>query len=102
VALERSGYVVLTAPNGVAAVEVVERHRAPIDLLVTDVIMPEMRGPDLANVLQQRRKGIKVLFMSGYVQDALDRSDVAESNFLMKPFSLKQLTEKVRAILDAL
>ena len=102
VALERSGYVVLTAPNGVAALEVVERHRAPIDLLVTDVVMPEMRGPDLANVLQQRRKGIKVLFMSGYVQDALDRLDVAESNFLLKPFSLKQLTEKVRAILDAL
>lgn len=99
-ALERSGYSVLTAANGRAAVEVAERHGGSIDLLVTDVVMPEMRGPDLADVLRERRPDIKVLFMSGYIQDAGDRTDVSEQSFLHKPFSLRQLTDRVRGLLD--
>jgi two-component system, cell cycle sensor histidine kinase and response regulator CckA len=100
-ALERSGYKVLTASNGVSALEVVERGHESIDVLVTDVVMPEMRGPDLAQVLTARQPGLRVLFISGYVQDALDRLDVSEANILLKPFSLKELADKVRSVLDA-
>ncbi|MBS1816520.1 MAG: PAS domain S-box protein [Acidobacteria bacterium] len=99
-ALERAGYTVLVAENGAAALVVAEEHQAPIDLLVTDVVMPEMRGPDLAQALRARRPGLKVLFMSGYVQDALDRADISEADFLLKPFTLKDLSQRVRAAID--
>ncbi len=101
-ALERSGYTVLSAENGLVALQVADAHGDHIDLLLTDVVMPGMRGPDLAHVLCGRRPGLKVLFISGYVQDALDRADVSEANFLLKPFSLKELAGKVRDVLDAL
>ncbi len=100
-ALERSGYTVLVAEHGVAALELARRHAGPIDMLVTDVVMPEMRGPDLAHLLSERRPGLRVLFISGYVQDPLDREDLSELNFLLKPFTLRDLSDRVRAVLDA-
>ncbi len=100
IALERSGYAVLVAANGRAAMDVAGRHAGGIDLLVTDVVMPEMRGPQLAAVLRERRPALKVLFMSGYIQDAAERTDLAEQRFLHKPFSLRQLTDTVRDLLD--
>ena len=100
-ALERSGYTVLCAPNGLAALEVAERHRNAIDLLLTDVVMPEMRGTDLAHVLRRRQPNLRVLFISGYVPAMADRADVSEANFLLKPFTLRDLSEKVRSVLDA-
>jgi two-component system, cell cycle sensor histidine kinase and response regulator CckA len=101
-ALERSGYTVLSAEHGLAALQVADAYPEHIDLLVSDVVMPGMRGPDLAHVLSGRRPGLKVLFISGYVQDAIDRADVSEANFLLKPFSLKDLAARVRDVLDAL
>jgi CheY-like chemotaxis protein len=98
-ALERHGYTVLCAENGRAALELADRHEA-IDLLLTDVVMPEMRGPDLAAVLRARRPTLKVLFVSGYVQDADDRAGISEANFLLKPFTLSELAATVRAVLD--
>jgi CheY-like chemotaxis protein len=99
VALARSGYTVLTASDGSAALDLADREPT-IDLLVTDVAMPKMRGPDLARALRQRRPGLKVLFISGYVQDAGDRLGLAESDFLVKPFSLDDLARKVREVLE--
>ncbi len=100
-ALERSGYTVLVAEHGLAALELAKGHAGPIDMLVTDVVMPEMRGPDLAHLLSERRPGLRVLFISGYVQDSLDREDLSELNFLLKPFTLRDLSDRVRAVLDA-
>ena len=99
-ALERSGYTVLCAPNGRAALELADRHRHAIDLLLTDVVMPEMRGTDLAQVLRGRQPSLRVLFISGYVPAVADRADVSEANFLLKPFTLRDLSEKVRSVLD--
>ncbi|MGE3956652.1 MAG: PAS domain S-box protein [Vicinamibacterales bacterium] len=97
-ALERNGYTVLAAGNAASALDVARTQR--VDLLVTDVVMPGMRGPDLAQALRGIFPTLKVLFVSGYVQDAADRAGVSGSNFLMKPFTLKEFADKVRGILD--
>ena len=100
IALERAGYTVLVAEHGGAALELAGQYAGRIDMLVSDVVMPEMRGPDLARALEPRRPGLRVLFVSGYVQDAFDRAGVSEGHFLLKPFTLKELSDRVRAILD--
>jgi DNA-binding NtrC family response regulator len=81
---------------------VAENYQGPIHLLVSDVIMPEMGGRLLAERLTAFRPGIKVLFLSGYPDDAVVRHGVlgAEVNFLQKPFSPGALTQKVRDVLD--
>jgi CheY-like chemotaxis protein len=99
--LERKGYRVLFGANGREALAVADAHDGPIDLLLSDVVMPEMHGPQLAQELGKRRPGLKVLFMSGYVHDGDERHGVAEAHFLAKPFSLEQLSDKVRDVLDA-
>jgi DNA-binding NtrC family response regulator len=101
--LEEQGYRVLAAGNGPQALRLSQEYGAAIDLLLTDVIMPHMTGRQLAEQLQALRPGLKVVYMSGYSDDALAQHDIPERglSFLAKPFSLDGLIHKVRASLDA-
>jgi len=101
--LEASGYKVLEAAHGAGALEIVERHTGPIHLLVSDVVMPEMSGRDLAQQLAVRCPDTKVLFMSGYTDHAVAHRGVLdpEMEFLQKPFTAATFTGKVRELLDA-
>jgi PAS domain S-box-containing protein len=98
--LELHGYKVLDAPNGRAAVEVAAAYPETIDLLLTDVIMPEMNGRQLADRLVATRPGIKVMFASGYSADDLVRHGVeAGMAYMQKPFSPESLAQKVKDVL---
>ena len=95
--LEEEGYLILQAGNGLDAIAVAERHRGDIDLLLTDVVMPRMSGPELAQKLRALRPGLEVLFMSGYNDSRLVHRGVEESkvHLLVKPFSPDELVMKV-------
>ncbi len=99
--LQRVGYTVLDASRGAEALRLAGEER-PIDLIVTDVVMPEMGGRDLVERVTRLRPGIKVLYLSGYADDAIVRHGVhhPEVAFLPKPFSVAALTNKVRQVLD--
>ncbi|HEY5384773.1 MAG TPA: response regulator [Acidimicrobiales bacterium] len=100
--LTRSGYTVLTASSGAQAIELAASHVGPIDLVLTDVIMPKMQGPTVAKEVRKVRSGIRVLFMSGHAQPVLQAEDVLGTDFLMleKPFDQAILLESVRTVLD--
>jgi PAS domain S-box-containing protein len=102
-ALQAQGYNVLEACHGAEALALSEQYQQPIDLLVTDVVMPQMSGGVLAERLTLLRPQLKVLFMSGYMDDAVVRHGLpaVEMHFLAKPFSLSVLVAKVREVLDA-
>jgi PAS domain S-box-containing protein len=101
--LEISGYTVLEAKHGQEAIALSERHRGTIHLMVTDVVMPEMSGRELAQHLGRSRPDMRVLFMSGYTDTAIVRHGVLEvgTAFLSKPFTPDALAAKVREVLDA-
>ena len=101
-ALERHGYAVLTAESGSEAMRLAAAHPGPIDLLITDVVMPDLRGPDLAKRLVADRPGLITLFMSGYMDDTLgeDTSLPVPVDFIHKPFLPSALVAKVRELLD--
>jgi two-component system cell cycle sensor histidine kinase/response regulator CckA len=101
--LIRYGYRVLLAPDGRAALELANAHLDEIDLLLTDVVMPEVSGRQLAERLRELRPTLKVLFVSGYTDDAIIRHGMLEPgiNYLQKPFSPQSLARKVREVLDA-
>ena len=101
--LRKRGYRVLAASNGFDALRVGEGHGGPIDLLLTDVVMPKMNGKELATQLRSRRREVRVLYMSGYSDDVIEHHGVLQegAGFLPKPFTLEALTQKVRAVLDA-
>jgi hypothetical protein len=100
--LEARGYRVLDASDGPAALELSARHTGGIDLLVTDVVMPGMSGRELAERLAPQRPGMKVLYTSGYTDDAMVRQGVLTAGvaFLQKPFVPDTLARKVRDVLD--
>jgi len=100
--LKRSGYHVLCAPDGAAAMRVAQSFPGEIALLLSDVVMPNLNGRQLAEQLQPLRPKLRVLHMSGYPGDTIARyGDVREGDaFLQKPFSARELAEKVRDVLD--
>jgi two-component system cell cycle sensor histidine kinase/response regulator CckA len=96
--LKSRGYSVLEAGNGIEALEVIECHHGNIDLVVSDVVMPEMDGPALLKELRERSLQLKVIFVSGYAEEAFAKSlpEGGQFEFLPKPFTLKQLIAKVK------
>ena len=100
--LRGRGYTVLTALSPADALTMAEEYDSSIDLLITDIVMPGMRGTELALQLGRLRPGIKAIFMSGYIDDAMVRREIAEltATFLQKPFSLHSLAQKVREALQ--
>jgi two-component system cell cycle sensor histidine kinase/response regulator CckA len=95
--LASRGYTVLQAGNGVEAIEVLERHDGEIDLVVSDVVMPEMDGPSLLKELRRRRPDLKIIFVSGYAEEAFaSNRPEGQHAFLAKPFSLKTLVATVK------
>ncbi|MEP6494916.1 MAG: response regulator [bacterium] len=102
-ALERFGYTVLEASSGLSALHAAATRVGPIDMLLTDVVMPGMSGRELAKYLRMIRPETQVLFMSGYTDDAVLRHGVVMSGiaYLQKPFGPDALARKVREILDA-
>jgi PAS domain S-box-containing protein len=101
--LEKHGYTVLTAANGREALRICEDYKDPIDLMVTDVIMPEMGGEELVNRLKERMPDMKVLYMSGYTDNGVVHHGILENKiaFLQKPFTIEGLARKVREMLEA-
>ena len=101
-ALKMRGYTVLDANGGEAALEIVRKHPSAIDLLISDVVMPNMDGPTLVRAARRLRPEMRIIFMSGYAEDAFRRNDekAEELHFLAKPFGLKQLVAKVKDVLS--
>ena len=102
--LEKLGYRVFSAGLPKQALELAEKHTGEIQLLITDVVMPEMNGKELSQLLQARDPKMKVLFMSGYTADAMAHHGMLEEgvHFLQKPFTTVDLAKKVRQALDQL
>jgi two-component system cell cycle sensor histidine kinase/response regulator CckA len=102
--LSSRGYTVLQAANGFEAVEAFETYAGKIDLVVSDVVMPEMDGPTLLTELRGRDPDVKIIFVSGYAEDAFDKNlpegDKYKYNFLAKPFTLKQLVGAVKEAMN--
>jgi CheY-like chemotaxis protein len=100
--LGAAGYTVLTAASGGEALAICERHPGKIHLVLTDVVMPEMGGRVFAERLAKVRKGIKVLYMSGYTDNAIVHHGTLEpgTKFIGKPFNAADLARKVREVLD--
>ncbi len=96
--LASRGYTVIEASNGVEALEELERHGGHVDLVVSDVVMPEMDGPTLLKELRERNPKVRIIFVSGYAEDAFGKSLSEDDRpaFLAKPFTLKQLIAAVK------
>jgi two-component system cell cycle sensor histidine kinase/response regulator CckA len=100
--LTSRGFTVLEAGNGVEAIEVLEKSDRPVDIVVSDVVMPEMDGPTLARELRIRNPNLKIIFVSGYAEDAFQKHlpEPGQYGFLPKPFTLKQLVAAVKETLS--
>jgi two-component system cell cycle sensor histidine kinase/response regulator CckA len=96
--LKSRGYSVIEAGNGVEALEMFEGAGGKVDLVVSDVVMPEMDGPTLLKELRKKNPDLKMIFVSGYAEEAFEKSLPAGEKFafLPKPFTLKQLIEQVK------
>ena len=101
--LETQGYKILEAEDGAAALQIVAGHKGAIDLLLTDVIMPGVNGRELATQITQLLPNIRVLYMSGYTENAIGHDGTLDAgiNLLQKPFSLPALKDRVREVLDS-
>jgi two-component system cell cycle sensor histidine kinase/response regulator CckA len=100
-ALRNKGYKVIEAESGEAALDLIRNAAEKIDLLITDVVMPRLDGPGLVREVREIRSDIKVIFISGYAEDAFRQRLDSDSDidFLPKPFSLKQLATKVKDVI---
>jgi two-component system, cell cycle sensor histidine kinase and response regulator CckA len=101
-ALSSRGYTVIEADSGESALAVMEAQSEPFDLILSDVVMPEMDGPTLLRELRKRGVTTRVIFVSGYAEDAFEKNLEGQTDFafLPKPFSLKQLVEKVKEVME--
>ncbi|SPU27475.1 C4-dicarboxylate transport transcriptional regulatory protein dctD [Candidatus Bartonella washoeensis] len=100
-ALQMRGYTVLEAASGVEALSILEENKGAVDIIVSDVVMPEMDGPTLLKESRKKYPDIKFIFVSGYAKDAFTKNlpQDAVFSFLSKPFTLKQLTLAVKETL---
>jgi CheY-like chemotaxis protein len=98
--LAAQGYTVLQAKSGKAALELCAQHLGRIDLLLTDVVMPQMSGEELARQVTEIHPDIRVLYTSGYSNAVVQAPDVPQA-FLQKPFTVRDLLRRVREVLDA-
>jgi two-component system cell cycle sensor histidine kinase/response regulator CckA len=96
--LRSRGYSVIEAANGVEAMEALDEKDGAVDLVVSDVVMPEMDGPTLLREMRKRNPNLKIIFVSGYAEEAFDKSlpENEQFAFLPKPFALSALVEKVK------
>jgi CheY-like chemotaxis protein len=101
--LKRHGYTVVEAEHGADALDIARRYHGPIHLLLTDVVMPEMSGPELVGRLAPLRPQMKIIYMSGYTADAIDHQGMLDEGieFLAKPIGVDTLVRKLREVLDA-
>ena len=101
--LERLGYNLLEAADGADALVIAELHRGPIDIVVTDVVMPRVDGPGLVKALLELRPDLKVLYISGYPEAFLRQSTSlpSEDNYLQKPFDMSTLIARITELLDS-
>ena len=98
--LARRGYHVLSAASGEEALKLAGAYDGTIHLLISDVVMPGMKGPELADRLRAMRPGLRVLLISGYAADVVTPADLKEAAFLTKPFAPAALVKAVKHILD--
>ena len=100
--LRRQGYRVLEATEGGEALVMCEKEKNPIDLILTDIVMPHMSGPELIERLKQVRKDFKVLYMTGYTDETIVNHGILEAGIelIHKPFTIVKLSRKVREVLD--
>ena len=96
--LRSRGYSVIEASNGIEAMEALEQKNGAVDLVVSDVVMPEMDGPTLLKTMRGRNPDLKIIFVSGYAEDAFEKSlpENQQFAFLPKPFTLSQLVAAVK------
>ncbi|MBR1192638.1 cell cycle histidine kinase CckA [Bradyrhizobium sp. AUGA SZCCT0160] len=101
--LRSRGYSVIEAANGIEAMEALEEKNGAVDLVVSDVVMPEMDGPTLLKEMRQRNPNLKIIFVSGYAEEAFDKSlpENEQFAFLAKPFALSALVAKVKETMTA-
>lgn len=101
--LENLGYTVLSAATPSEAIRLAESGASPIHLLLTDIVMPEMSGRDLAEALVRRFPGLRHIYMSGYTADIISQDEIQRegANFIQKPFGIQELAARVRHALDA-
>ena len=101
--LRSRGYKVIEAANGIEALEAIEREEGAVDLVVSDVVMPEMDGPTMLTEMRKRNPDLKIIFVSGYAEDAFEKSlpENQQFNFLPKPFTLSQLVAAVKETMPA-
>jgi len=102
-ALESQGYRLLVAASGEEAMNMAKAYKEPIGLLITDIVLPELNGKEIARRIHKKRPGMIVLFMSGYTDVSLNQLDDPETriHFIAKPFTPAALNRKVRELLDS-
>ena len=100
--LEAGGFTVLTASCGEGALSISRRKGVRIDLLVTDIVMPEVSGLELADRFSEERPGVPILFMTGFSEEAVDGKGISGGNrgWILKPFTLEEIVARARKILS--